>query len=208
MTIELWAYDTPNGRKVSVTLEELGLPYVVRVVNITKGEQHAPEFLRISPNNRIPAIIDPDGPDGQTISVFESGAILLYLAQKTGRFWPADLRSQVPVLEWLMWQMGGFGPMPGQVHHFLGVADEGDRRYGLARYGGETQRLYGVADRRLAQVEFFAGELSVADFAILGWAWRHERHRIELAAFPNVERWYNAMMARPAVGRGFAVALS
>ena len=208
MTIELWAYDTPNGRKVSVALEEMDLPYEVRVVNITKGEQHAPEFLRISPNNRIPAIIDPDGPGGEPIGVFESGAILLYLAQKAGRFWPADLRAQVPVLEWLMWQMGGFGPMPGQVHHFLGVADEGDRRYGLARYGAETRRLYGVADRRLAQVEFFAGELSIADFAILGWAWRHERHRVELADFPNVRRWYDAMMARPAVERGFAVALS
>ncbi len=208
MAIELWAYNTPNGRKVSVALEELELPYEVRVVNITKGEQHAPEFLRISPNNRIPAIIDPEGPGGQTISVFESGAILLYLAQKTGRFFPTDLRSQVPVLEWLMWQMGGFGPMPGQVHHFLGVADEGDRRYGLARYSAETRRLYGVADRRLAQVEFFAGALSIADFAVLGWAWRHERHRVELADFPNVERWYDAMMARPAVQRGFAVALS
>jgi len=208
MAIELWAYDTPNGRKISVALEEMALPYTVRVVDITSKQQFEPDFLAISPNNRIPAIIDPDGPDGRPISVFESGAILLYLGQKTGRFWPATTRAQVPVLEWLMWQMGGFGPMPGQVHHFLSVKDEAARNYGLARYGAETRRLYGVADRRLAQVGYFAGELSVADFAILGWAWRHERHQVDLADFPNVMRWYDAMMARPGVQRGFAVALS
>jgi GST-like protein len=208
MTIELWTWNTPNGRKISVALEEMGLPYSVRTVNITKDEQFNPDFLKISPNNRIPAIIDPEGPDGQPISVFESGSILLYLGKKTGQFWPADTREQVPVLEWLMWQMGGFGPMPGQVHHFLGVADEQDRRYGVARYTKETRRLYGVADRRLAQVEFFAGELSVADFAILGWAWRHERHLVDLADFPHVKRWYDTMMARPATKRGFEVALS
>jgi GSH-dependent disulfide-bond oxidoreductase len=208
VTIELWAYDTPNGRKISVALEEMGLPYTVRVVNISKDEQFAPDFLAISPNNRIPAIIDPAGPDGAPISVFESGAILLYLGQKTGKFWPEGLRAQVPVLEWLMWQMGGFGPMLGQVHHFVGVADPADQRYGLARYSKETRRLYGVADRRLAKVEFFAGEISVADFAILGWAWRHPRHRVDLAEFPNVKRWYETMMARPGVQRGFAIALS
>jgi GST-like protein len=208
MAIELWAYNTPNGRKISVALEEMGLPYTVRVVDITKGEQHAPEFLRISPNNRIPAIIDPAGPNGGPISVFESGAILLYLGQKVGRFWPTDLGAQVPVLEWLMWQMGGLGPMPGQVHHFLGVTNEQDRRYGLARYAAETNRLYGVANRRLAEVEYFAGELTIADFAILGWAWRHERHQVNLADFPNVGRYDDTMMARPAVQRGLAVALS
>ncbi len=208
MPIELWTYDTPNGRKISAALEEMALPYTVRVVNITKGEQHAPDFLRISPNNKIPAIIDPDGPDGAPISVFESGAILVYLGQKTGRFWPAAPRAQVAVLEWLFWQVGGFGPFPGQVHHFLTVADEQDRRYGLARYMAETRRLYGVADRRLAEQPFFAGELSVADFAILGWAWRHERHRVDLADFPHVRRWYETMMARPGVARGFAVALA
>jgi GSH-dependent disulfide-bond oxidoreductase len=208
MTIELWTWNTPNGRKISVALEEMGLPYSVRTVNISKDEQFNPEFLKFSPNNRIPAIIDPEGPDGQPISVFESGAILIYLGKKTGQFWPADTRAQVPVLEWLMWQMGGFGPMPGQVHHFLGVADEQDRRYGVERYTKETRRLYGVADRRLAQVEFFAGELSVADFAILGWAWRHERHLVDLADFPHVKRWYDTMMARQATKRGFEVALS
>jgi len=208
MPIELYTYNTPNGRKISVALEEMGLPYEVRPVNITRGEQLAPGFLRISPNNKIPAIIDPQGPAGAPISVFESGAILLYLGEKTGKFLPRDLALRVPVLEWLMWQMGGFGPMPGQVHHFLTVKDEQDRRYGLERYSAETRRLYGVLDRRLTQAEFVAGELSVADFAILGWAWRHERHQVALADYPQVERWYNALMARPAIQRGFAVKLS
>ena len=209
MTIELWTWNTPNGRKISVALEEMGLPYSVHPVNISKGEQFNPEFLAFSPNNRIPAIRDPNGLGGTPITVFESGAILLYLAQKTAKFYPADLRAQVPVLEWLMWQMGGFGPMPGQVHHFLMVENEADRRYGLERYSKETRRLYGVADRRLAEVPYFAGaEVSIADFAILGWAWRHERHLVDLADFPHVRRWYDAMMARPATQRGFAVALS
>ena len=208
MTIELHTWNTPNGRKISVALEEMDLPYSVRPIDITKGEQFAPAFLQISPNNRIPAIVDPDGPDGAPISVFESGAILIYLGEKTGKFWPADRRRQVSVLEWLMWQMGGFGPMPGQVHHFLQVKNETDRRYGLERYSKETRRLYGVLDKRLGEAEFVAGEISIADFAILGWAWRHQRHQVDLADFPNVERWYAAMMARPAVKRGFDVALS
>ena len=208
MAIELWTWNTPNGRKISVALEEMGLPYTVHPVNISKGEQFEPAFLKISPNNRIPAIVDPDGPGGAPISVFESGAILLYLGMKTGTFWPADLRAQVPVMEWLMWQMGGFGPMPGQVHHFLQVENETDRAYGLARYMKETRRLYGVLDKRLGEVAFVAGDVSVADFAILGWAWRHERHQVDLADFPNVKRWYTAMMARPATARGFEVALS
>ena len=206
--IELHSYNTPNGRKISVALEEMGLPYAVHVVDITKREQFAPAFLQISPNNRIPAIVDPDGPGGEPVSVFESGAILLYLGEKTGKFLPASLRERVPVLEWLMWQMGGFGPMPGQVHHFLGVQDPADQRYGLERYQAETERLYGVLDRRLAVVEFVAGPLSVADFAILGWAWRHERHRVDLAEFPQVKRWHDTLMARPGVKRGFEVPLS
>ena len=204
--IELYAYNTPNGRKISVALEEMGLPYRVHVVDITKDEQFKPEFLAISPNNRIPAIMDPDGPGGP-VSVFESGAILLYLGERYGQFLPADLRERVPVLEWLMWQMGGFGPMPGQVHHFLTVNGD-DQRYGLARYQRETVRLYGVLDRRLSQVEFVAGPLSVADFAILGWAWRHERHQVSLHDFPHVRRWFDVLMARPGVQRGFAVPLS
>ena len=205
--IELHTYNTPNGRKISVALEEMGLPYKVVVVDITKDQQFAPAFLAISPNNKIPAIIDPEGPGGGPISIFESGAILLYLGEKTGQFLPADLRNRVPVLEWLMWQMGGFGPMPGQVHHFLTVNGD-DQRYGLERYMKETRRLYGVLDRRLAETEFVAGPLSVADFAILGWAWRHERHKVDLADFPGVQRWFTALMARPGVQRGFEVALS
>jgi GST-like protein len=207
MTIAFHTWNTPNGRKISVALEEMNLPYTIKTVNISKGEQYEPDFLRISPNNRIPAIVDPDGPDGQPISVFESGAILLYLGEKTGQFLPANLRERVPVIEWLMWQMGGFGPMPGQVHHFRAVESEIDRRYGLKRYSDETRRLYGVLDRRLAEVEFVAGELSVADFAILGWAWRHERHQVSLDDFPNVKRWYETLFERPGVQRGFAVKL-
>ncbi len=205
--IELHTWNTPNGRKISVALEEMGLPYTVKVVDITKDQQFEPAFLEISPNNRIPAIIDPDGPGGMPISVFESGAILLYLGEKTGTFLPTDLRQRIPVLEWLMWQMGGFGPMPGQVHHFLTV-NEADRAYGLARYMKETRRLYGVLDRRLAKVEFVAGGVSVADFAILGWAWRHERHQVSLDDFPHVKRWHATMMARPGTKKGFEVALS
>jgi GSH-dependent disulfide-bond oxidoreductase len=207
MPIQLHAFDTPNGRKISVALEEMGLPYDVHIVDIGKGEQFAPEFLRISPNNKIPAIVDPDGPGGKPISVFESGAILIYLAEKTGRFIGHDAASRVAVLEWLMFQMGGFGPIPGQVHHFAALADENERRYGLARFMAETRRLYGVMDKRLAEVAFFAGEVSIADFAMLGWAWRHARHQIDLAEFPQVQRWYQTLMARPAVVRGFAVPL-
>jgi len=208
MSIELFTFDTPNGRKISVALEEMELPYTVKVVDIRKGEQFSEEFLRISPNNKIPAIIDPDGPGGAPVSVFESGAILLYLGEKTGKFLPRDLRAKIPVLEWLMFQMGGFGPAPGQVHHFVALENEADRRYGLERFMKETRRLYGVMDRWLAQHEFFAGEISIADFAIVGWVWRHPRHRVDLAEFPQVARWYQAMMARPGVQRGFQVKLS
>jgi GSH-dependent disulfide-bond oxidoreductase len=208
MPIEFFAYNTPNGRKISVALEEMGLPYSVKIVDITKGQQHDSAFLKISPNNKIPAIIDPDGPDGAPISVFESGAILIYLGEKTGQFWPKNPRARTSVLEWLMFQMGGFGPMPGQVHHFLQVENEQDRRYGLERFSKETRRLYAVMDLRLADRDYFAGEISIADFAILGWAWRHERHKVDLTEFPNVKRWYDALMARPGVQRGFAVKLS
>lgn len=207
MTIELHTWNTPNGRKISVALEEMGLPYKVFPVNIAKGEQLKPGFLAISPNNKIPAIVDPDGADGKPVSMFESGAILLYLGEKTGKFLPKSLGERIPVWEWLMWQMGGFGPMPGQVHHFIALENEADRAYGLKRYSDETRRLYGVLDRRLATREFVAGELSVADFAILGWAWRHERHKVSFDDFTNVGRWYDTLMARPAVKRGFDVKL-
>ena len=207
MSIQLYSFDTPNGRKISVALEEMGLPYDIHVVDITRREQFDPAFLKISPNNKIPAIVDPDGPAGAPISVFESGAILLYLGEKTGQFLPRDPVARVPVYEWLMFQMGGFGPMPGQVHHFIAMEDEDAARYGLERFMAETRRLYGVMDRRLAEQEFFAGELSIADFAIVGWAWRHERHEVDLGDFPHVKRWYETMMARPGVARGFAVPL-
>jgi GST-like protein len=207
MSLTLYAFDTPNGRKISVALEEMGLPYQVQVVDITRGEQHAPAFEAISPNRKIPAIVDTQGPGGQPISVFESGAILVYLGEKSGRFWPADARARIAVLEWLMFQVGGFGPMPGQVHHFVALQDEAQRAYGLKRFSDETRRLYGVMDKRLAANEYFAGALSIADFAILGWVWRHPRHQVDLADYPNVQRWYEALMARPAVQRGFAVPL-
>jgi GSH-dependent disulfide-bond oxidoreductase len=207
MTIQFFAFDTPNARKISVALEEMGLSYQVTTVNIGKDEQFNPDFLKFSPNNKIPAIIDTDGPGGKTVTVFESGAILLYLAEKTGKFLPTDLILRIPVYEWLMFQMSGFGPIPGQVHHFLGLTNEEDKRYGVERFSKETRRLYSVMDTRLATHTHFAGDLSIADFAILGWAWRHQRHQVDLAEYPNVKRWYEAMMARPAVQRGFAVAL-
>ena len=208
MSIELHAFDTPNGRKISVALEAMGLPYTVRVVDIRKGEQREPDFLKISPNGKIPAIVDRDGPNGRPVSVFESGAILIYLGEKTGRFWPRDLEARIPVLEWLMFQHGGFGPIPGQVHHFAALEDEGERRYGLDRYMKETRRLYAVMDARLAGRDYFADAMSIADFAIVGWAWRHPRHKVDLGDYPNVKRWYDAMMADPGVARGFAVKLS
>ena len=207
MTIQFFAFDTPNGRKISVAFEEMGLAYEINTVNITKDEQFSPEFLAISPNNKIPAIIDSQGPGGQSVSVFESGAILIYLAEKTGRFLPSDGSARIAVFEWLMFQMAGFGPVPGQVHHFIGLENEEDKRYGLKRFMNETRRLYGVMDKRLANNVFFAGDISIADFAILGWVWRHPRHQIDLNDFPSVKRWYELMMARPGVQRGFAVPL-
>jgi GST-like protein len=208
MTITLWGWPTPNGRKISVALEEMRLDYAIKPVDISKGEQFDPEFLAISPNNKIPAITDPDGPGGAPISVFESGAILIYLGEKTGKFYPTDLRRRTNVLEWLMFQMGGFGPIPGQVHHFLDLKNEADRAYGLARYDKENRRLYGVMNKRLGEVEFFAGDISIADFAILGWVWRHPRHKVDLAEYPNVLRWWNQMNARPATKRGLEIAFS
>ncbi len=206
--ILLYAFDTPNGRKISVALEEMGLPYTVHVVNIRNGEQFKDEFLRISPNNKIPAIVDDEGPDGRPISVFESGAILTYLGEKSGKFWPKSLAARTEVLQWLMFQMGGFGPIPGQVHHFLSLPEGVDGKYGLERFMKETRRLYGVMDRRLADSQYFAAEISIADFAMLGWAWRHEKHKVSLDDFPAVKRWYAEMMDRPGVRRGFEVALT
>lgn len=202
--IHLYTFDTPNGRKIGVALEEMQIPYDVTIVDIGKGEQFTEEFLRISPNNKIPAIVDDEGPEG-SLSIFESGAILVYLGQKTGRFWPASISDQAEVMQWLMFQVGGFGPMPGQVHHFLGLDIEEDRRYGLQRFQAETRRLYEVMNRHLQHRRWFAKDLSIADFAILGWAWRHGKHQVDLKEFPAVARWYAEMMARPGVQRGFAI---
>ena len=203
--IELHYWPTPNGWKVSIMLEELGVPYEVHPVNIGKGEQFRPEFLAIAPNNRMPAIVDPEGPGGAPISVFESGAILLYLGRKFGRFYPtADERARVAVEEWLMWQMGGIGPMLGQNHHFSQYAPE-KIPYAIKRYQDETHRLYGVLDRRLAGRDFVAGEYSIADMAIVGWVSLWERQGIDIAEFPNFKAWLERMTARPAVERGLAV---
>ncbi len=205
MTIELYTWSTPNGRKASIALEEMGLDYSVHPINITKNEQFAPEFLKISPNNRIPAIVDPDGPDGAPISLFESGAILIYLAEKTGKFMPTDARARYTALQWLMWQMGGFGPMLGQAHHFRRFAKE-EVPYAIERYTNETRRLYGVLDKRLNEAEYLAGaDYSIADIATYPWAARHEWHGIALEDFPAVKRWYDAIGARPAVEKGMAV---
>ncbi|MGI9388130.1 MAG: glutathione S-transferase family protein [Methyloligellaceae bacterium] len=201
MTIELYTWATPNGRKASVMLEEVGLPYEEHAINIGKGEQFQEHFLAISPNNRIPAIIDPEGPDGKPISVFETGAILIYLGEKTGKLIPTDARKRIAMLEWLMWQMGGFGPMLGQAHHFLGMKEVNE--YGAERYVKESHRLYGVLDKRLVDNEYLAGdEYSIADIATLPWAHRHPRHKVDLSEFPNVKRWYDTLWERPAVQKG------
>ena len=202
--IELHTWSTPNGRKVSIMLEELGLPYSVHPVNIGKDEQFRPDFLAISPNNKIPAIVDPEGPGGKRFSLFESGAILIYLAEKTGKLVPNDPTARYTALQWLMFQMGGLGPMLGQTHHFLRAAPE-PVPYAIKRYKDETRRLYGVLDKRLAEAEHLAGEYSIADIASYPWVARHEWHQIELGDFPNVKRWYDAIGARPAVHRGMKV---
>jgi len=203
--IELYAWTTPNGRKITIALEEMGLPYRYIPVDIGKNEQFAPDFLKISPNNRIPAIIDPEGPDGRPISVFESGAILIYLAEKTGSdLYPADRRRRVAVLEWLMWQMGGVGPMIGQAHHFVRAAKE-KNQYGIDRYVGEANRLYGVLDRRLADRDWLADDYSIADIAVYPWIARWEWIAIDWTKYPHVKRWFDRMGERPAVQRGLAV---
>ena len=203
--IDLYYWPTPNGWKITIMLEECGLPYEVRLVNIGKGEQFEPSFLEISPNNRMPAIVDPEGPGGKPISVFESGAILLYLGRKTGKFYPSDERGRVVVEEWLMWQMGGLGPMLGQNNHFRYYAPE-KVPYAIKRYGDEAHRLFGVLNKRLAEREFLAGAYSIADMACIGWARGYERQGMDIAEFPHVKRWLDTLLARPAVARGFKVA--
>ena len=202
--ITLYYWPTPNGHKITIFLEEAGVPYRISPVNIGEGEQFRPEFLAISPNNRMPAIVD-DAPEdgGEPLSVFESGAILVYLAEKTGKFLPEDTRGRGRVLEWLFWQVGGLGPMAGQNHHFGRYAPQ-KIPYAIDRYVKETNRLYGVLDRQLAREPFLAGEYSIADMAAYPWIAPHEEQGQNLKDFPNVERWFEAIAARPAVPRAYA----
>ncbi|WP_299843352.1 glutathione S-transferase N-terminal domain-containing protein [uncultured Paracoccus sp.] len=198
--IDLYTWSTPNGRKISILLEELGQPYTVHAVDIGKDQQFDPAFLKISPNNKIPAIFDHDA----GFAVFESGAILIHLAERAGRFLPTEPKARADVLQWLMWQMGGFGPMLGQAHVYLknnpGLAPAAEERFRK-----EAQRLYGVLDRQLADSEFVAGDYSIADMAIFPWVARHDWHQVDLRDFPNVLRWYRALAERPAVQRGYQV---
>jgi GSH-dependent disulfide-bond oxidoreductase len=202
--IELYYWPTPNGWKISIMLEECALPYVIRPVDISKGEQFAPPFLAIAPNNRMPAIIDPDGPGGRPISIFESGAILQYLGRKTGKFYPQEERARVAVEEWLFWQMSGLGPMAGQAVHFRRYAPE-QILYAMARYTDEVNRLYGVMNSRLADHQFLAGRYSIADIACVGWVRLAERQGQDLGQFPHVKRWLETVRARDAVKRAFAI---
>jgi GSH-dependent disulfide-bond oxidoreductase len=200
MTIELYTWGTPNGKKISIALEEMALAYNVHPVNIGKNEQFAPDFLRISPNNKIPAIVDTE--NGQ--SIFESGAILMYLGDKSGKFYPRDQPAHIKVNEWLMWQMGGFGPMLGRAHAFLHF-NPGKAPFAEEMFAKEAQRLYGVLDAQLGKTEFVAGDYSIADIAIFPWAARHEWQQVNLNAFPHVLRWYRTIAARPAVVKGYEV---
>ena len=199
--IELFYWPTPNGQKAAIMLEEVGLPYVVRPVNILKGEQFEPSFLAVNPNNKVPAIVDPDGPEGTPIAVFESGAVLVYLAEKTGKLLPRDGAARYRALQWLFFQVGGVGPMFGQLGHFKGYASE-PIPYAIDRYRNETLRLYGVMDERLADSEYLAGDYSIADVAVYPWVDVRWFHEIDLADFPNVERWFEALSRREPVMRG------
>jgi len=203
--IELYTWGTPNGRKASIMLEEVGLPYKVHKVDIGKGDQFKPEYVAINPYSKIPAIIDPEGPDGKPLTLFESGAILVYLAGKTGKLLPAAARGKYLTLQWLMFQMGAVGPFFGQVHHFLRAAKV-EVPYAIERYVKEKDRVYGVLDRRLGEARYLAGgEYTIADVATYPWVARHEWHKTDLNLFPNVKRWFDAIGARPAVQRGMAV---
>ena len=202
--IDLYYWSTPNGWKIMIMLEECGLPYNVIPVNISKGDQFKPEFLAIAPNNRMPAIVDPQGPGGRPISVFESGAILQYLGRKTGKFYATDERARVEVDQWLFWQMGGLGPMAGQANHFRNYAPE-PIEYGIKRYTDEVNRLYGVMNKRLADREFLAGRYSIADIACIGWTLSWKRQGQEIDDFPNLKRWQDTIQARPAAKRGLEI---
>jgi GST-like protein len=202
--IDLYTWTTPNGRKVSIMLEELGLPYRVHSIDIGKGDQFKPAYLAINPNSKIPAIVDSDGPGGAPLRMMESGAILIYLADKTGKLLPASGAARYAVLEWLMFQMGGVGPMFGQVHHFLRAAKE-QVPYAIERYTKETKRLYGVLNAWLERNEYLAGGYTIADIATYPWIARHEWHKTDLNDFAHVKRWFDALSVRPAVQRGMKV---
>jgi len=202
--IDVYFWPTPNGHKVTIALEELGLPYNIIPINIGKGDQFKSEFLKISPNNKMPAIVDADGPGSKPISIFESGVILIYLAEKTGRLMPTDTRSRYEVLEWLMFQMASVGPMLGQVHHFRRYAPE-QIQYAIDRYTNEARRIYGVIDKRIGDVPYLANEYSIADIATYPWLKLHKLQGQNLEDFPHLKRWYEAIEARPAVQKGMAV---
>ena len=202
--IDLYTWGTPNGRKASIMLEEIELPYEVHPVNLRKREQFTPEYLSINPNNKIPAIIDRDGPDGKPFTLFESGAILMYLAEKTEKLMPQEIRGRYEVIQWLMFQMGGIGPMFGQAHHFLRSAPE-KVPYAIERYRKETRRFYSVLDKRLAAEQFLAGDYSIADIATYPWVARYEWHEVRLEEFAHVKRWFDEISSRPAVQRGMQV---
>lgn len=205
MPIELYSWATPNGHKVHILLEELGLAYNVHPIDIGNGDQFDPDFLRISPNNRIPAIVDPDGPEGKPLMLMESGAILFYLAEKHGRFLPAEGHARYTTIQWLMWQMGGLGPMLGQAHHFLQYAPE-KIEYAMKRYANEANRLYGVLDRRLGESRYLAGEeYSIADMAAWPWTRSPDRQEVAREDYPNFRRWFDEIAERPAVARGIEV---
>jgi len=202
--IDLYTWGTSNGRKASIMLEECGLPYRVHPINIGTGDQFKPEFVAINPNSKIPAIVDPDGPEGKPFTLFESGAILIYLAEKTGKFMPTSVTGRYVTLQWLMFQMGAIGPIFGQVHHFMRAAKE-KVPYAIERFGKENRRLYGVLDKRLGEAPFLAEAYSIADIATYPWVLRHEWQQVDLAEYPNVKRWFDTISARPAVARGITV---
>ena len=203
--IDLYYWPTPNGYKISIMLEECGLPYTLIPVNISRGDQFKPEFLKISPNNRMPAIVDYDGPGGKPISIFESGAILQYLGRKTGKFYPADERGRVEVDQWLFWQMANLGPKAGEANHFRNYAAHEKQQYAIDRFTNEMNRIYGVMNTRLKDLDFLAGRYSIADMACIGWATRYERQGQDMNNFPNVRRWMDTILARPAVKRGIGL---
>lgn len=201
--IQLYTWGTPNGKKIPIMLEEIGMPYEVHPINIGQGDQFKPEYLAINPNNKIPSIIDPDGPGGKSFTLFESGAILMYLAEKSGKLWPADMRQRYTVLQWLMFQMGGVGPMFGQANYFYRLEEK--IPFAIERFHKEALRLYGVLEKALGKNEFLAGEYSIADIATYPWVWRHEMHHVKLEDFPSVKSWYDKISERPAVKRGMEI---